>query len=109
MTLEIGAKMASIQGLRTQSERVAKAATDINNAFAAAQNAQAADSVAISDRAAVVPAVEDAVRGAVLSDGDVTQPVVDLLQAVHAYKANAAALRVTADVERVVMDIVGKK
>ncbi len=113
MTLEIGAKMASIAGLRTQGERVAKAATEINNAFAAAQNAaqnaQAADSVAISDRAAVVPAVEDAVRGAVLSDGDVTRPIVDLLQSVQAYKANAAALRVTADVERVVMDIVGKK
>lgn len=109
MTLEISAKMASITGLRKQEERVAKAAVDISNAFTSAQNAMAADSVAISDRAAVVPAVEDAVRGAVLSDGDVTQPIVDMLQAVSAYKANAAAFRVTSDLEQTTLDMIGKK
>ncbi len=109
MTLEISATMASITGLRKQEERVAKAATDINNAFTSAQNALAADSVSISDRAAVIPAVEDAVRGAVLSDGDVTKPIVDMLQAVTAYKANAATFRVTADLEQTTIDMIGKK
>ena len=109
MTLEISAKMASLNGLQKQAERVAKAATDINNAFASAQNAMAADSVAISDRAAVVPAVEDAVRGAVLAEGDVTQPILDLLQSLQAYKANAAAFRVTSDVEQEALNLIGKK
>lgn len=109
MTLEISAKMASIGGMRQQEQRVAKAATDINNAFTSAQNALAADSVAISDRATVIPAVEDAVRGAVLTNGDVTQPIVDMLQAVSAYKANAAAFRVTSDIEKVAIEMIGKK
>ena len=109
MTLEISARMASITGLRKQEERVAKAATDISNAFTSAQNAMAADSVAISDRAAVIPAVEDAMRGAVVGEGDITAPLVDMLQAVTAYKANAAAFRVTSDVEQATLDMVGKK
>lgn len=109
MTLEISAKMASLTGLRKQEERVAKAAVEINNAFTSAQNAMAADSVAISDRAAVIPAVEDAVRGAVLGDGDVTKPMVDMLQAVTAYKANAAAFRTASDMEQAALDMIGKK
>lgn len=91
----------AIQGLTRESARVAKAAADISTAFTTAQNAQAADSVAIdTSRAAVVPAVEDAVRGAVLPpEGDLSAALVNLLQASTAYKANAAAVRVTADVE----------
>lgn len=95
----------SLQGLKREETRVAQAAADIQNAFTnaqnAAQNAQAADSVAINtDKAAVIPAVEDAVRGAVLPQtGDVATALVNLLQASTAYKANAMAARVTADVE----------
>lgn len=96
---------ASVQGMQREATHVAKAAQEIQNAFTsaqnAAQNAQAADSVTINtDKAAVIPAVEDAVRGAALPpEGDLTQAVVDILQASTAYKANAAAARVTADVE----------
>lgn len=97
----------STQGLKQQEQRVAKDARSINEGFAAAQNALSADSVSLSDRAAVVPAVEDAVRGAVLPpEGDVTTALVDLLQATAAYKANAAAVRVSADVERAAGDII---
>lgn len=101
----------STQGLKQQEQRVAKDARSINEGFTAAQNAAqnalSADSVSLSDRAAVVPAVEDAVRGAVLPpEGDVTTALVDLLQATAAYKANAAAVRVSADVERAAGDII---
>jgi flagellar basal body rod protein FlgC len=91
----------SLQGMKREEVRVAQAAADIQNAFTSAQNAQAADSVAVNaDRAAVVPAVEDAVRGAVLpAAGDISAAIVNLLQASTAYKANAAAARVTADIE----------
>lgn len=110
MTLQINALTAALGGLKQQEVKVAKAAENINKAFTAAQNAAAADSVSVSDRAAVVPAVEDAVRGAVLPpEGDVSVALVDLLQAATAYKANAAAVRVTADVEQSVMDIIGKR
>lgn len=110
MTLPItSAVNTAIRGLTTSTERVNKAAADINQAFTAAQNAQAADSVSVSDKAAAVPAVQDAMKNAVLPSGDITQPVVDMLQAVTAYKANAATLRVTADIDQTVIDMVGKK
>jgi hypothetical protein len=109
MTLAINGLQTAIEGMRTQETRVAKAAEDINKSFTAAQNAIAADSVSVSDRAAVVPAVEDSMRGAVLSDGDVTGPMVDLLQATAAYKANASVVRVTSDVHTATMDIIGKR
>ena len=110
MTLEINGFRIAVAGLQKQEGKIAKAADDINKSFTAAQNAIAADSVAVSDRAAVIPAVEDAVRGAVLPpEGDLTTAVVDLLQAATAYKANAAAVRVTADVDQTVMDLIGKR
>lgn len=91
----------AVQGLNREATRVAKAADDITRAFTSAQNAQAADSLAVNtDRAQVIPAVEDAVRGAVLPpEGDLTQAVVNLLQASTAYKANLFSARVTGDVE----------
>jgi len=91
----------ALQGMQREATRVAKAADDITRAFTSAQNAQAADSVSINpDKAQVVPAVEDAVRGAVLPpEGDLTQAVTTLLQASTAYKANLFSARVTADVE----------
>jgi hypothetical protein len=91
----------AVQGLNREATRVAKAADDITRAFTSAQNAQAADSLAVNtDRAQVIPAVEDAVRGAVLPpEGDLSQAVVNLLQASTAYKANLFSARVTADVE----------
>lgn len=114
MTLELNGLRIATQGLQKQEAKVAKAAEAINKTFTAAQNAasnaQAADSVAVSDRAAVVPAVEDAVRGAVLpAEGELTTAIVDLLQAATAYKANAAAVRVSADVEQATLDMIGKR
>jgi flagellar basal body rod protein FlgC len=111
MTLEIKSPLqTAIGGLQKQEIKVAKAAEDISKSFTAAQNAIAADSVAVSDRAAVVPAVEDAVRGAVLpAEGDVSQAIVDLLQAATAYKANASVVRVTSDLQETTMDIIGKR
>lgn len=114
MTLDItNSLVTAIGGLQKQATRVAKDATDINQGFTtaqnAAQNAIAADSVSVSDRAAVIPAVEDAVRGAVLSQDDVTTPMVDMLQAVSAYKANAAVVRVTSDLSQTLIDTIGRR
>lgn len=110
MTLEINALQTAVGGLRKQEVKVAQAAESINKSFTAAQNAIAADSVAVSDRAAVIPAVEDAVRGAVLPpEGDVSVAIVDLLQAATAYKANASVVRVTSDLAQDTMDIIGNR
>lgn len=110
MTLEINGFRTAVAGLQKQEVKVAKAAEDISKSFTAAQNAIAADSVALSDRAAVIPAVEDAVRGAVLPpEGELSSAVVDLLQAKTAYKANVVAVRVTSDVEQTVIDLIGKR
>ena len=111
MSLEIKSPLTTaIGGLQKQEIKVAKAAEDISKSFTAAQNAIAADSVAVSDRAAVIPAVEDAVRGAVLpAEGDVTTAIVDLLQAKAAYKANASVVRVTSDLDQTTMDMIGTR
>lgn len=114
MTLVTNSLNIATQGLQKQAAKVVEATEAINKTFTNAQNAAsnalAADSVSLSDRAAVIPAVEDAVRGAVIpAEGDVTKAVVDLLQAATAYKANAAVVRVTADVEQSTMDIIGKR
>ncbi len=109
MTLIISGLQTAVEGLRKQETRVAKAAEDINKNFTAAQNAIAADSVSISDRAAVIPAVEDAMRNAVVPERDLSAAVVDMLQAKTAFKANAAAVRVTSDVMQDTMDIIGKR
>jgi flagellar basal body rod protein FlgC len=90
----------NLQGLQRAAVQAAQAANQIQNAFTSAQNAQAADSVAVTERAAVIPAIEDAVRGAVLpAQGDIATAMVSLLQASIAYKANVAAANVTADIE----------
>lgn len=110
MTLAINGLQTAVEGLRKQEVRVAKAAEDINKSFTAAQNALAADSVSVSDRAAVVPAVEDAVRGAVLPpEGEITTALVDMLQATAAYKANAASVRVASDVMDSTIDLIGNR
>lgn len=110
MTLEINGFRTAVAGLQKQEVKVAKAAEDISKSFTAAQNAIAADSVSVSDRAAVIPAVEDAVRGAVLPpEGELSTAVVDLLQAKTAYKASAVAVRVTSDVEQTVIGLIGKR
>lgn len=103
----------AISGLQKQADRVAKDAADLNREFTtaqnAAQNALSADSVSLDARAAVAPAVEDAVRGAVLGDGDVSKPLVDMLQAVAAYRANVAVAKVTGDIERDMINEIGKR
>lgn len=109
MIPKISGLNTAIDGIRKQGDRVEAAANNINKAFAAAQNAQAADSVSVSDKASVAPAVEDAVRGAVLSpEGEVTAALVDMLQASAAYKANIASAKVTGDIESDLMRLIGK-
>lgn len=117
MTLKIepasGLDLA-LQGLKRAENQLAKAATDINTSFVnaqnAAQNAMAADSVSVSDTAALAPAVEDAVRGAVLAtDGpDLSAAIVALLQARTAYAASAKTATVVADVESDAARLLGK-
>jgi len=107
MVAPLSALLHPVTGLARQAERVAKAADDLQTRFAAAQNALSADSVSVDPRAAVIPAVEDAMRGAALTpQGDPAPAVADLLQAATAYKAHAAALRVSADVEKAAGDII---
>lgn len=94
-----GVRNAAV-GLAREGARIEKAAADINKAFVAAQNAQAADSVSVSGAASAAPAVEDAVRGAVLSThGDLSTALVNVLQARAAYGANIVSAKVTGDVE----------
>jgi hypothetical protein len=109
MTLVISGLQTAVEGLRKQETRVAKAAEDISQNFTAAQNALAADSVSVSDRAAVIPAVEDAMRNAVVPERELSAAVVDMLQAKTAFKANAESVRVASDVIQDTIDIVGKR
>lgn len=100
MIPKISGLSSAIDGLNKASAQIEKSAQSINRAFAAAQNAQAADSVSISDSATVAPAVEDAMRGAVLPpEGEISKALVDMLQAKAAYKANIEVVKVTGDIE----------
>lgn len=109
MVSPIGALNSALAGIQRESGRVEKDARDIQKAFTAAQNAQAADSVSVSDRASVAPAVEDAVRGAVLGQGgDVSAALVDMIAARAAYKANVSSAKVTGDVESDLTRLLGK-
>ncbi|MBI1308400.1 MAG: hypothetical protein GC129_00880 [Proteobacteria bacterium] len=100
----------AVQGLRKQGDRVTRDVDTMNKAFAAAQNAQAADSVSVSDKASIAPAVEDAMRGAVLApEGDVTKALVDVLQAKAAYGANVQAAKVTGDIQSEIYKMFGNK
>lgn len=102
--------------LGTAISGLARSEADLNDAVralntAAAVNANAvataaappapADTVQVSDAAAVT----DAVRNAVIpppvegSDGDLAKPLVDIIQAKVAYLANLASVKVTSDVE----------
>lgn len=101
MNIKIDGLSAALGGLQRAESQVAKAASDVNASFVAAQNALAADSVNVSDKAAVAPAVEDAVRGAVLpTDGpDLSTALVSLLQAKAAYEANLKSATVTGDLQ----------
>lgn len=109
MTSPISALGTTVQGIARESARVEKDARDINKAFTAAQNAQAADSVS-ADPASVAPAVEDAVRGAVLTQGgDVSASLVNMVQAGAAYKANVASAKVTGDLESDLARLLGRR
>jgi flagellar basal body rod protein FlgC len=93
---------SAISGLQKTETQVTQAANSIQQGFAAAQNSL----VPSDDR----PLVEDAMRAAVLpTDVDIVTPLVDLLQATTAYRANAAVVRVTADVEAAVIDLLGRR
>ena len=119
--MKLDAMSTLIQGLGVQAANVDKAARDIQAATIAAQNTIAAaqtrpetgDVIAIGpqpaaqDVDAVVAANTRA--AAVAADGDLVKPIVDLLQAAIAYKANIVALKITADVEAAVGDLLGKR
>lgn len=94
--------VTAVQGLQRAEAQVAQAAGSLQQGFAAAQNSL----LPPDDR----PLVEDAMRAAVLpTDVDIVTPLVDLLQATTAYRANAAVVRVTADVEATVIDLLGRR
>lgn len=100
----------ALQGLAKQEQRVAQAAEDINTALVAAQNQLAAG----TGRGEALPAevaVEDGVASETVNaaNTDLARPIVDLLQAKAAYNANLKAVEVTADVERDLVDAIGKR
>lgn len=106
MSSSISGLNTPLTGLQRAAARTEKASRDLQTSFAAAQNAQAADSVQVDGRAAVIPAIEDAVRGAALpAEGGVTEALVNLLQAKTAYKANTSTLRVMDDLQASLMKI----
>jgi hypothetical protein len=118
--MKIDAMSTLVKGLQRQEVKVEKAARDINATAVAQQNAIAAatqapdngDVLAVNPTAAAdVAAVTEANTraAAVASDGDMVRPLVDLLEARTAYKATVAAMKVTADVEVAVTDLVGKR
>jgi hypothetical protein len=97
----------AIAGLRQQQQRVAGDTQSLNAALVAAQNRQAA----LTGNGQVVPApapLSDPTLAAAQTP-DIVTPIVDILQARHAYAANAAALRVTADVEQTTVDRLGHR
>lgn len=103
-------------GLQAQEVKATQAVAKLNKNLVAAQNQVAAssgdrdDNVAVSDAAVV--ASENARAAAVAADvdaGDISGPLVDLLQAKTAYKANASALRVTADIEDTAANLLKKR
>ena len=93
---------SAVQGMQQAESRVAQAANTLQKNFVGAQNSL----VPTDDR----PLVEDAMRAAVLpTDTDIVTPLVDLLQATTAYRANAALVRVTADVEETVIGLITRR
>lgn len=110
MSLKIDGLGAALAGLQRAEKQAAKATSDVNASFVAAQNALAADSVNVSDKAAVAPAVEDAVRGAALSaDGpDLSAALVSLLQTKTAYEASLKSATVTGDLQTELVRQLGK-
>lgn len=97
-------------GLRQTETRVAKATDTLQRNLAAAQNAVAADSVSLSPASTAAPAVEDAMKSAVLpAEGDVSTALVDLLQAKIAYAAQTRAAQVTGDVVQDAISVIGKR
>lgn len=108
-------------GMKTQEDRVAKAASDIVNAFAATQNAlsdasvrpPAEDAAALdappalaTDRVRAAAPEADAGAGA---DLDVLRPMVSMLEAEHAYAAAGKALNVVGDIQRDAIDRMGRR
>jgi flagellar basal body rod protein FlgC len=92
----------AVRGLQQAEAQVAQAANTIQQGFAAVQT----NLVPTAER----PLVEDAMRAAVLpTDVDIVAPLVDLLQATIAYRANVAVVRVTADVEETVIGSISRR
>ena len=117
--MKLDAMNTLVQGLKRTEVKIDKAAKDLQAAQVNAQNTFAsrdvADTVNVGQAAdtpeAAAVADENARAAAVgaESGGDFVKPLVDLLQAKTAYKANATALRVTGDVEQTLLDVVGNR
>ena len=95
MDITKNALNVAVEGLKASEGRVVKAVEDIQFATLAASNV--VNGAGEGEEALVA----DAVRGALVpvTEGDISKPIVDLLQAKFAYQANAFAVKVTADVE----------
>ncbi|MCP5405197.1 MAG: hypothetical protein H6922_03135 [Pseudomonadaceae bacterium] len=106
MDIKLSPLPAAVEGLKRNEAKVADAANEIVKATVETAPAprDGGDSVAVSDEALVTDAVQGA---AIPADGgaDLTRPLVDLLQASTAYKANLFAVKVTADVEAASADL----
>jgi flagellar basal body rod protein FlgG len=95
----------AVQGLQRAEAQVAQATNTLQQGFTAAQN-----TLASTDDRPLVPMVEDAMRAAVLpTNVDIVTPLIDLLQATTAYRANAAVVRVTADVEATIIGLITRR
>lgn len=105
MEIKTNAFSTAVSGIQRAEADVGRAAADLNKALADNQNAVATpppadaddDVVVVSDEAAVAAAVQAAAVPA--EGGDIITPLVDIMKAKTAYQANAAALKVTSDVE----------
>jgi hypothetical protein len=108
-TLSIG--LTGLKRAETQAVNAAKTITALG-----AENAKISteDFANLTERATTVPevAAENARAAAVLADveaGDIAKPLIDLIQAKTAFAASAAAVRMTGDIEREAVNMVGKK
>lgn len=101
----------AVEGLKRQETAVAKAADDLNANLVAAQNQLAAATgrgeAAPKEEA---PVAQDglATRVAPEVDGDITRPIVNLLQAKTAYTANLTAVKVAGDIQQQTVDMLGR-
>lgn len=104
MTIKIDAISTLTAGLARQESQATKAAQDINEAAAKAQEVIAAARIS---NIAVMPPVTD--MPVIVTGGDIITPLVSLLQAKTSYAVETKALKVTADLERDTVNALGQR